>query len=157
MNYKINPKNGDKLSILGFGCMRFGGDSLTSSFAGGFDTKKAEQLIKSAIDSGVNYFDTAYVYNGSEEVLGKTLAKCGVRDKVYIATKMPLILCRSRNDLDKSFAKHLERLQTDYIDYYPVSYTHLDVYKRQLLQRQSQPIFERRWKTAGKYQTGGPG
>lgn len=118
MNYKINPKNGDKLSILGFGCMRFGGDSLTSSFAGGFDTKKAEQLIKSAIDSGVNYFDTAYVYNGSEEVLGKTLAKYGVRDKVYVATKMPLILCRSRNDLDKYFAKHLERLQTDYIDYY---------------------------------------
>ena len=118
MNYKMNPKNGDKLSILGFGCMRFGGEGLSNSFTGRFDTQKAERLIKSAIDNGVNYFDTAYVYAGSEEVFGKTLSKYNVRDKVYIATKMPLILCRNKNDLDKYFAKHLERLQTDYIDYY---------------------------------------
>jgi len=118
MNYRINPKNGDKLSVLGFGCMRFGGDSLGSSFAGRFDTQKAEKLIKSAIDAGVNYFDTAYVYAGSEEVLGKTLSKYGVRDKVYIATKMPLILCRNKSDLDKYFPRHLERLRTNYIDYY---------------------------------------
>ena len=118
MNYKINPRNGDKLSVLGYGCMRFGGDSLSSSFSGAFDPKKAEQLIKSAVENGINYFDTAYVYAGSEEVLGKTLQKYGFRDKVYIATKMPLILCRNKSDLDKYFAKHLERLQTDYIDYY---------------------------------------
>jgi predicted aldo/keto reductase-like oxidoreductase len=118
VNYRINPKNGDKLSILGFGCMRFGGDSLGSSFTGRFDTQKAERLIKSAIDHGVNYFDTAYVYSGSEEVLGKTLAKYGVRDKAYIATKMPLILCRNKADLDKYFNRQLERLQTDFIDYY---------------------------------------
>jgi len=71
MNYRINPKNGDKLSILGFGCMRFAGSSLTGSFTGRFDEQKAERLIKSAIDGGVNYFDTAYVYTGSEEILGK--------------------------------------------------------------------------------------
>ena len=118
MNYKINPRNGDKLSVLGYGCMRFGGDSLSSSFSGAFDPQKAEQLIKSAVENGINYFDTAYVYAGSEEVLGKTLQKYGFRDKVYIATKMPLILCRNKSDLDKYFAKHLERLQTDYIDYY---------------------------------------
>lgn len=72
MNYKINPRNGDKLSVLGYGCMRFGGDSLSSSFSGAFDPKRAEQLIKSAVENGINYFDTAYVYAGSEEVLGKT-------------------------------------------------------------------------------------
>jgi predicted aldo/keto reductase-like oxidoreductase len=118
MNDRINPKNGDKLSILGFGCMRFGGEGLSRSFTGRFDTQKAERLIKSAIDSGVNYFDTAYVYSGSEEFLGKTFTKLGARGKVYIATKLPLILCRGKGDLDKYFNRQLERLQTDYIDYY---------------------------------------
>ena len=86
MNYKMNPKNGDQLSILGFGCMRFGGTDVASSFGGRFDKQKAEDLIKSAIDRGVNYFDTAYIYSGSEEALGKTLAKYSLRKKVYIAT-----------------------------------------------------------------------
>lgn len=71
-----------------------------------------EDMIK------LNQSGEKYVYAGSEEVLGKTLQKYGFRDKVYIATKMPLILCRNKSDLDKYFAKHLERLQTDYIDYY---------------------------------------
>ncbi len=118
MNYRTNTKNGDKLSILGFGCMRFA-DSLAGSFGiGSFDTQKAEDLIKAAIDKGINYFDTAYIYGGSEEVLGKTLAKYGVREKVYIATKLPLLMCRSKSDLDKFFNRQLERLQTGYIDYY---------------------------------------
>ncbi len=118
MQYKINPKNGDKLSILGYGCMRFGGDSLVTSFTGGFDAKKAEKLIVSAVNQGINYFDTAYLYAGSEEVLGNTLKKHGLREKVSIATKMPLILCRKAEDLDRFFEVHLKRLQTDYIDYY---------------------------------------
>jgi len=118
MYYKVNPKNGDRLSILGFGCMRFGGTDIGSSFGGRFDREKAERLIRSAADKGVNYFDTAYVYPRSEEVLGKTLAKYGLRKQVYIATKLPLILCRSKTDLDKYFNRSLERLGTDYIDYY---------------------------------------
>ncbi|HCC35229.1 MAG TPA: aldo/keto reductase [Ruminococcaceae bacterium] len=118
MNYRTNPKNGDQLSMLGFGCMRFS-DSLAGSFGiGGFDKQKAEDLIKAAIEKGVNYFDTAYVYGASEEVLGNTLSKYGVREKVYIATKLPLLMCRSKSDLDKYFNRQLERLQTDYIDYY---------------------------------------
>ena len=82
MQYRVDPKTGNKLSILGFGCMRFGGTDLISSFSGRFDAQKAEDLIKTAIDKGVNYFDTAYVYIGSEEILGKTLAKYGLREKV---------------------------------------------------------------------------
>lgn len=112
MQYRIDPKTGNKLSILGFGCMRFS-RNLTS-----IDIKKAENLIKTAIEKGVNYFDTAYIYPGSEEVLGKVLAKYDLRKKVYIATKLPLILCRSKSDLDKYFNIQLQRLQTDYIDYY---------------------------------------
>ncbi len=118
MQYRINPKNGDRLSALGFGCMRFAGDSIVTSFSGRFDAKKVEQLIVSAVEQGVNYFDTAYVYTGSEEILGSVLKKHGLRDQVYIATKMPLIMCRKAEDLDKFFGKHLEHLQTDHIDYY---------------------------------------
>ena len=118
MKYRTNPKNGDNLSILGFGCMRFAGNSLSKSFMGKPDAQKSEDLIMSAIGKGVNYFDTAYVYSGSEEILGKTLTKYNLRKKVYIATKMPLIMCKSKSDLDKYFKRQLERLQTDYIDYY---------------------------------------
>jgi len=51
-------------------------------------------MILTAIEKGVNFFDTAYIYQGSEELLGKTLAKHGLREKVFIATKMPMILCK---------------------------------------------------------------
>ncbi len=118
MEYRVNPKNGDKLSVIGFGCMRFGGDSIVTSFVGGFDAKKAENLIVEAVKKGINYFDTAYVYAGSEEVLGNTLKKHGLREQVYIATKMPLIMCKKPEDLDKFFDTHLKRLQTEHIDYY---------------------------------------
>lgn len=106
MNYRVNPKNNDKLSILGFGCMRFPKDE-----------KEVEKQIIYAIENGVNYFDTAYIYPNSEAVLGRVLAK-GYRDKVKIATKMPPYLIRKYEDFDKIFSMELERLQTDYIDYY---------------------------------------
>jgi hypothetical protein len=98
--------------------MRFGGTNVVRSFSGIFDKKKAENLIKTAIDKGVNFFDTAYIYLGSEEVLGKTLAKYDVRKKVYISTKLPIMMCKKKSDMDKMFNRQLERLQTDYIDYY---------------------------------------
>ena len=124
MKYRENPKNGDQLSLIGFGCMRFSKDEA-----------EVEKQIRHAIDQGVNYFDTAYIYPGSESTLGKILAK-GLREKVKIATKMPPYLVKKYDDFDKLFNEELKRLQTDYIDYYlmhmPVSYTHLDVYKRQL-------------------------
>jgi predicted aldo/keto reductase-like oxidoreductase len=106
MNYRVNPKNNDKLSILGFGCMRFAKDE-----------KEVEKQIIYAIENGVNYFDTAYIYPNSEAVLGRVLAK-GYRDKVKIATKLPPYLIKKYEDLDKIFNTELERLQTDYIDYY---------------------------------------
>ncbi|MDR0839374.1 MAG: aldo/keto reductase, partial [Oscillospiraceae bacterium] len=105
MNYRINPKNGDRLSILGFGCMRF-----PRSFD---DTEK---LVRRAIEGGVNYFDTAYVYPGNEATLGRALR--GYRDRVKLATKMPPYLVKTREDFDKIFNTQLERLQTDHIDYY---------------------------------------
>jgi predicted aldo/keto reductase-like oxidoreductase len=106
MNYRINPKNGDKLSILGFGCMRFAKDE-----------KEVEDQIIYAIENGVNYFDTAYIYPNSEAILGRVLAK-GYRDRVKIATKLPPFLIKKYEDLDKIFNAELARLQTDHIDYY---------------------------------------
>ncbi len=106
MNYRLNPKNNDQLSALGFGCMRFSKDE-----------KEVEKQIIHAIESGVNYFDTAYIYPNSEVVLGRVLAQ-GYRKQVKVATKLPPYLVKKYEDLDKIFLTELERLQTDYIDYY---------------------------------------
>ena len=69
MLYRKNSKNGKELSILGYGCLRF------TKKGGVIDQKKAEEEMKTAIENGVNYFDTAYTYHGSEVCLGKFLAK----------------------------------------------------------------------------------
>jgi predicted aldo/keto reductase-like oxidoreductase len=107
MQYRINPRNGDKLSALGFGCMRFHKNGI-----------EVEKQIRYAIEQGVNYFDTAYGYSGSEVTLGKILAKDGLRDKVKLATKMPQFMVKKYADFDRFFFTQLERLQTDHIDYY---------------------------------------
>ncbi|RDU22445.1 aldo/keto reductase [Anaerosacchariphilus polymeriproducens] len=111
MNYRENSKNGDKLSILGYGCLRF------TKKGNNIDQEKAEKEMLYALQNGVNYFDTAYTYGGSEVALGKFLAK-GYRKDVFIATKLPHYLCKSYEDFDRFFSEELERLQTDYIDYY---------------------------------------
>ena len=107
MNYRTNKINGDELSILGFGCMRFPKDE-----------KLTEELILHSIESGVNYFDTAYMYLNSEAVLGRILAKNNMRSRVKIATKIPPAVIRKYSDFDKYFDQQLKRLQTDHIDYY---------------------------------------
>jgi predicted aldo/keto reductase-like oxidoreductase len=107
MHYREDKVSGNKLSILGLGCMRFSRNMA-----------ETERMILAAIDGGVNYFDTAYIYPNSEETLGTILAKHKKRESVFIATKLPLMMCKSHDDFDKFFNKELERLQTDYIDYY---------------------------------------
>ena len=81
MNYR-SDKYGNQISILGFGCMRF------PRKLGLTDIKETEREIMTAYRAGVNYFDTAYIYPGSEAALGEILQKNGIRDKVYIATKL---------------------------------------------------------------------
>jgi predicted aldo/keto reductase-like oxidoreductase len=85
---------------------------------GAIDMKKTEELVIRSIEGGVNYFDTAWIYPGSEEALGGILEKHRVRDKVYIATKLPVVMLRGRGDFDKYFEQELARLRTGYIDYY---------------------------------------
>ena len=84
----------------------------------GIDLEKTEKEIMAAIDAGVNYFDTAYIYPGSEAALGEILERNGAREKIKIATKLPQYLIKSRGAIDKYFSEQLKRLKTDHIDYY---------------------------------------
>ena len=111
MNYR-KDKYGNDISILGYGCMRF------SRTAGKIDLEKTEKEIMTAFHHGVNYFDTAYVYGGSEAALGKILKRNHIRKQVYIATKLPHYLIKTTDSMDKYFKEQLRRLQTNYVDYY---------------------------------------
>jgi predicted aldo/keto reductase-like oxidoreductase len=112
MLYRLDKKSGNQLSVLGFGCMRF------PKNLGLIDMRKTEELVMDAIKGGVNYFDTAWIYPGSEEALGEILEKNKARDKVFIATKLPVVFLKGPGDFDKYFNMGLERLKTSYIDYY---------------------------------------
>ena len=111
MEYRTD-RYGEKISQLGYGCMRF------TRKGNSIDFEKAEREVLCAIENGVNYLDTAYIYPGSEECLGKILAKNSLRDKVHIATKLPQYLMRNPAAIEKTFQEELKRLQTDYVDYY---------------------------------------
>ncbi len=111
MKYR-NDKYGEPISQLGYGCMRF------TRKGGSIDHDKAEKEIMLAVEQGVNYYDSAYVYPGSEETLGKILAENRCREQVKIATKLPQYLVRSEKGIEKTFQEELSRLRTDYIDYY---------------------------------------
>ena len=111
MKYRTD-KYGNKISVLGYGCMRF------SQKAGRIDLDKTEKEIMTAYEAGVNYYDTAYIYPGSETALGTILEKNGIRDKVNIATKLPQYMIKSKENAEKCFQEELKRLKTDHIDYY---------------------------------------
>jgi uncharacterized protein len=113
MQYREMGKTGDKLSVLGYGCMRYPRKN------GKIDEERTEKQILQAISQGVNYFDTAYVYHGgkSESILGKILSK-GYRDKVKIATKLPPYMVHSVKDMENILENQLRKLCTDRIDYY---------------------------------------
>jgi predicted aldo/keto reductase-like oxidoreductase len=107
MQYRINNKNGQQVSALAFGCMRFHKSD-----------EEVERQILRAVELGVNYFDTAYVYPRSEERLGRILAKNQLRDKVLLADKLPPYQVKKPEDAERMLCTQLKRLQTDHIDYY---------------------------------------
>ena len=111
MNYR-KDRYGNDLSILGFGCMRF------PRKMGIIDMKATEEQILLAYKNGVNYFDTAYIYPGSEAALGEILHKNHIREQVKIATKLPQSFIKSKEAMEEIFNEELSRLKTDYIDYY---------------------------------------
>lgn len=128
MLYRMMNKAKRKCSILGFGCMRL---PQTPDFH--IDEPNAAEMVRYAIDRGVNYLDTAYTYHcgESESFLGRALVG-GYRDKVSIATKLPASSVAVRKDMDRILDEQLRRLCTDHIDFYLLhglnraSWQHLD-------------------------------
>ena len=116
MKYRTMGKLNIQASAFGLGCMRFNGAASGDSI---IDEEKAIRLIRRAIDGGVTYLDTAYVYldKTSEIVLGKAL-RDGYRDKVTIATKMPAEYVHNRAEMEALLSSELTKLQTDHIDFY---------------------------------------
>ena len=111
MKYR-KDKYGNELSQLGYGCMRF------TKKGNSIDYEKAEKEVMLALRKGVNYFDTAYMYSGSEECLGRILDENGCRKDVNIATKLPQYMLKTMKAIDRTFEEELRRLRTDYVDYY---------------------------------------
>ncbi len=118
MNYRNFGKLDWKVSALGFGCMRLptvDGNPLSSNI----DEAEAVRMMHRAIEGGINYFDSAYVYHGgaSEIVLGKAL-RGGLRQRVRLATKLPVWEIQTGTDFDKILNEQLRRLQSSHIDFY---------------------------------------
>ncbi len=113
MQYRTMKHSGDKVSVLGYGCMRL------PEKGGRIDEERATRQLLSAIDQGVNYVDTAMPYHmgASEPFLGRAL-QGGYREKVKLATKMPHWNVHTREDMDKFLSVQLDNLRTDHIDYY---------------------------------------
>ncbi|MDR1924227.1 MAG: aldo/keto reductase [Planctomycetaceae bacterium] len=117
MNFRKFGRDGHKVSVLGYGCMRLPTESGKTD--GTVIESEAKRLVRHAIDSGVNYIDTAKVYHDSrcEEIVGKILQN-GYREKVLIATKLPIWDVKSKTDADRIFDEQRRDLKTDRIDVY---------------------------------------
>ena len=124
MQYRMFGKTGEKVSVLGYGNMRL---PVVNGDYGRIDVSEAMKLVRYAVDNGVNYLDTSWPYHSpglqgggsSEPFVGKVLKEVG-RDKVFVATKLPIWLVQSREDMDTYLNQQLERLQTEYVDFYLV-------------------------------------
>lgn len=122
MLYREMGKTGEKISILGFGCMRL---PILGTYDR-IDVEKATQLLDYALDGGINYLDTAYPYHStetskagaSEVFLGDYFTENDRRDEVYLTTKSPTWLLEDEKDMDRFLDEQLQRLKTDYIDFY---------------------------------------
>ena len=110
---KLN-KLGIETSLLGFGCMRF-----PTTAEGKIDREQAEKMLDKAYEMGVNYYDTAYPYHDGESELfvGSAMKKYD-RSSFYLATKLPLWKIEKLEDVEETFNEQLQKLQTDYVDFY---------------------------------------
>ena len=126
MQYRTLKKINKGVSLLGMGCMR-----LPVTADGKVDEQEAISIIRSAIDAGVNYVDTAYTYHegNSEKIVGRAL-KDGYREKVLLADKMPIWLAKDEEHMKAIFEEQFQRLDTDVIDMYLVHNVSAATWKR---------------------------
>lgn len=120
---------GDKVSRLGYGCMRFpviDGDNAR------IDEAKAEEQLLHGIENGINYIDTAYVYHGktSEKFVGKIIEKHNLRDKLFLVTKIPCWMVEKYEDFEKFLDEQLSNLRTDYLDFCLLHTLDLKVFRK---------------------------
>ncbi len=129
MKMRKIEKLGIEVSAFGVGCMRF--PMTTVDGVEVVDESISTPAIRYAIDNGVNYMDTAYVYSNqkNETALGHAL-RDGYREKVYVATKLPTWACNTREDMDRILDESLARLETDYIDFYLVHALNKDSWQK---------------------------
>lgn len=125
MKYRTFESADIRTALLGFGCMRF-----PTTPDGEIDEKRASDMLDTAYKAGVNYYDTAYPYhNGkSESFVGKAMKKYP-RDSFYFATKLPCWEIKSVADAERIFNEQLEKLQTDYVDFYLLHALNKDSWK----------------------------
>lgn len=124
MKYRTLGKTDEKVSVLGYGCMRL---PTVGNDYGKVDDAAAMKLVRHAVENGVNYIDTSWPYHSldpfkegtSEPFVGKAVKEIG-RDRVFIATKLPIWAVKTRQDMDAFIDAQLKGLQTDYIDFYLV-------------------------------------
>lgn len=126
MEYRKFDKLGIAPSMLGFGCMRF-----PTNEQGAIDETRAQSMLDEALAAGVTYIDTAYPYHDgeSEPFLGRALKKYD-RKSFYLATKLPVWLVNEKADALRLFQEQLERLQTDYFDFYLLHAMNRDRYRQ---------------------------
>ena len=144
MQYRTFKKLDREVSLLGMGAMR-----LPETEDGQINEPEAIDIIRSAIDAGINYVDTAFGYhNGkSEGLVGKAL-RDGYREKVLLADKMPIWLAKDEEHMKEMFQTQLERLDTDYIDMYLVHSVNKPNWKR--IKKLNLMPFLEEMKAAGK-------
>ncbi len=116
MEYRKFGNTGTELSILGFGAMRL---PLIDKDPANIDFAEATRIVRYAFDNGVNYLDTAYPYHGgnSERFCAQVL-KDGYREKVFLATKLPVWEVEKDEDMDRLLAEQLKKLEVEHIDFY---------------------------------------
>ena len=116
MKYRRLGKTNENVSVLGFGCMRL---PTLNGEDGNIDIEKSVEMVRYAIDNGVNYLDTAFFYHsGNSEKFVAKVIKDGYREKAFVATKLPLGNVNCEEDVEKLFYEQLEKLETDYVDFY---------------------------------------
>ena len=126
MQYRTFEKTGEDISLLGFGTMR-----MPTHSSGKLNHEASIEMIRYAIDHGVNYVDTAYMYHDgeSEIAVGKAL-KDGYREKILLADKMPVWLAKDEKEMEELFEKQFSRLEVDSIDFYLVHNITSAIWKR---------------------------